>query len=127
MNSNWQVKKLSGVIGAEINGADLSSTSADDIAEIKQLLLDHMVIFFPAQSLSVDEHVALGKHFGELEGHPNLKNDSGHPELFELRAQQGGVADEWHSDITFQDQPALMSVLKMVKCPEVGGDTCGQT
>ena len=35
----------------------------------------------------------------------------------------GGIADEWHTDITYQDSPAIMSVLHMVKCPEIGGDT----
>jgi taurine dioxygenase len=33
------------------------------------------------------------------------------------------VADEWHTDLTFQENPALMSVLHMVTCPETGGDT----
>ena len=33
------------------------------------------------------------------------------------------LADEWHSDITFQPQPSVMSILNMVKCPAIGGDT----
>ena len=78
----------------------------------------------PDQHLTVDEHVAFGKHFGQLEGHPNLDNPfSGHPEIFELVATRGGVADEWHSDITFQEQPSVMAIHNMVKCPSVGGDT----
>ncbi|MDH3645113.1 MAG: TauD/TfdA family dioxygenase, partial [Gammaproteobacteria bacterium] len=79
--------------------------------------------FFPDQQISPEQHIAFGRHFGPLEGHPNLKNNSDHPELFELAASHGGVADEWHTDITFSPEPALMSVLHMVRCPEVGGDT----
>ncbi len=121
---NWQVERLAPALGAEIRGVDLASVSADDVARIRQLLNEHMVVFFPDQQISVEEHVALGRHFGELEGHPNLKNAfTDHPEIFELAATKGGVADEWHTDITFQDQPALMSILHMVKCPETGGDT----
>ncbi|MCB1647104.1 MAG: TauD/TfdA family dioxygenase, partial [Pseudomonadales bacterium] len=44
-------------------------------------------------------------------------------EIFQLVATEGGVADEWHSDITFQPQPSLMSILHMIRCPAVGGDT----
>ena len=33
------------------------------------------------------------------------------------------MADEWHSDLTFQGSPALMSVLHMKRCPFGGGDT----
>jgi taurine dioxygenase len=121
----WCVTRLSGALGAEITGLDLALATAADIESIQSLLLEHLVLFFPGQSLSKPEHIAFGRHFGELEGHPNLKdsNNVEFPELFELVATQGGVADEWHTDITFQENPALMSVLHMVKCPEVGGDT----
>jgi taurine dioxygenase len=74
--------------------------------------------------LTAAQHVAFGRHFGVLEGHPNLKNPfSDLPEIFELAASRGGVADEWHSDITFQSQPSVMAILNMVKCPTLGGDT----
>ncbi|MFP6808548.1 MAG: TauD/TfdA family dioxygenase [Pseudomonadales bacterium] len=120
----WQVNKLSGSLGAEITGVSLSSFSDEDITAIKSLLIEHKVIFFPGQDLSNDQHVALGKNFGPLEGHPNLAADSTlPPEIFQLKATNGGVADEWHSDITFQERPALMSILLMVTCPETGGDT----
>ena len=83
-----------------------------------------MVLFFPGQRITQDEHVEFGAKFGELEGHPNLKNKTvTHPKIFELAASTGGIADEWHTDITYQDSPAIMSVLHMVKCPEIGGDT----
>lgn len=120
----WEVKRLAGALGAEVRGVTLAGASSVDIAAIKALLLEHLVLFFPGQDIDVDSHVALGRHFGQLEGHPNLKNPhTQHPELFELAATSGGVADEWHTDITFQEQPALMSILNMVKCPETGGDT----
>ena len=121
---DWQVDRLAPALGAEIRGVDLAAPSAEDIADIKALLLENLVIFFPDQVISVDEHVELGRQFGPLEGHPNLKNPyTQHPELFELAASHGGVADEWHTDITFREEPALMSVLHMVKCPPSGGDT----
>jgi taurine dioxygenase len=121
---NWQVERLAPALGAEISGADLANAGAAEIERIRELLNEHMVIFFPGQEISVDEHVELGRQFGQLEGHPNLKNPfTQHPEMFELAATQGGVADEWHTDITFRDNPALMSILHMVKCPDTGGDT----
>ena len=120
----WQVKRLAGALGAEVRGFDIGTVGTDEITAIKQLLLDHLVLFFPDQHPDVDSHVSFGRHFGVLEGHPHLKNPyTQHPELFELVASNGGVADEWHTDITFQEEPALMSILHMVKCPETGGDT----
>lgn len=122
--AGWEVKRLAGQLGAEIYGPDISNPTDTDIAAIKQLLLEHLVIFLPDQSPTAEAHIAFGRHFGHLEGHPNLSSDSElPPEIFELRATEGGVADEWHTDLTFQEQPALMSILHMVKCPETGGDT----
>ena len=121
---NWQVKKLSGSIGAELTGNNLKEATATDVEFIRQQLLENLVVFFPGQHLDIDEHVKFGGYFGELEGHPNLKNPfTKHPQVFELAASEGGVADEWHTDITFQEEPALMSILNMLKCPAAGGDT----
>tara|TARA_B100000427_G_C15410679_1_gene551856 strand:- start:83 stop:958 length:876 start_codon:yes stop_codon:yes gene_type:complete len=120
-----EVSRLSAALGAEITNVDLAKVTDNEVDEIKSLLNEHKVIFFPGQKISMDEHVDFGSKFGELEGHPNLKknNSHSHPKVFELVASEGGIADEWHTDITFQDSPALMSVLHMVKCPEIGGDT----
>ena len=120
-----EVSRLSAALGAEITNVDLAKVTEAEVEEIRSLLNEHKVIFFPRQKISMDEHVDFGSKFGELEGHPNLKknNSHSHPKVFELVASEGGIADEWHTDITFQDQPALMSVLHMVKCPEIGGDT----
>ena len=126
MANQWDVRRLAGALGAEVRGLRLADADDGDIAEIKRLLVEHMVLFFPEQNMSMDEHVALGRPFGPLEGHPNLKdrNSQEHPEVFALTASQGGIADEWHTDLTFQAEPALMSILNMVKCPDTGGDTC---
>ena len=121
---NWQLKKLAGSLGAEIRGIELAQANAADIELIKQLLVENMVLFFPDQSPTVEEHTAFGRHFGPLEGHPNLaENSELPPEIFELRASAGGIADEWHTDLTCQDSPAQMSILHMVTCPAYGGDT----
>ncbi|MDE0943289.1 MAG: TauD/TfdA family dioxygenase [Alphaproteobacteria bacterium] len=124
-SNQWDVRRLAGALGAEVRGIKLAEADAGDIAEIKRLMNEHMVLFFPEQYLSQDEHVAFGKPFGQLEGHPNLdeRNDIQHPEIFQLQASQGGIADEWHTDLTFMENPALMSILNMKKCPESGGDT----
>jgi taurine dioxygenase len=122
--SDWQVTRLAGALGAEVRGPDISNPSEADYEALKALLLEHLVIFLPEQSPTPEAHVAFGRYFGHLEGHPHLSANSAlPPEIFELRATTGGVADEWHTDLTFQEQPALMSILNMVTCPETGGDT----
>ncbi len=121
---SWTVTRLAGSLGAEICGLDLTEAEPEDIAIIKTLLLQHLVLFFPGQRLDADAHIRFGRHFGTLESHPNLDSPfNRHPEIFELAASHGGLADEWHSDISFHAQPSIMSILNMIECPDVGGDT----
>ncbi len=119
-----RVTRVASALGAEVRGIRIADVDDDAAREIEKLLWQYQVLLFPGQQLSVDEHVAFGQHFGELAGHPHLKSpESDHEKIFELRASRGGVADEWHSDLTFMEQPSIYSILHMVKCPDVGGDT----
>jgi taurine dioxygenase len=124
-NDNLKVERLSGSLGAEVRGIRLDQAGPSDVDAIRALLLEHLVLFFPDQSFTPDTHIAFGRLFGELEAHPNLSFDAARPEFFELHAVggEGAIADEWHSDLTCQDQPSVMAILHMVKAPAVGGDT----
>ena len=118
------VLRLTAALGAEVRGLALAEPTPDVIATVNALLLEHKVLFFPGQHLTIDQHVALGHRFGELESHPNLKNPfTERTDIFELAASHGGIADEWHTDLTFQASPSKMSILNMIRLPEVGGDT----
>lgn len=124
MKNQPEVIRLTAALGAQVHGIALQQIGPTEVELVRKLLNEHMVLFFPAQHLDQQAHVALGRHFGRLEGHPNLNNPvAEYPEIFQLTASQGGIADEWHSDLTFQAQPSIMSILNMLKCPSVGGDT----
>jgi len=116
--------RIASALGAEVRGIRIADVDEDAAREIEKLLWQHQVLFFPDQHPSIDEHVAFGQHFGELAGHPHLPNpESDNEKIFELYGSRGGVADEWHSDLTFKEQPSIYSILQMIECPEMGGDT----
>jgi taurine dioxygenase len=124
LTSSLKVTRVSKALGAEVRGFDLAEVDTGLSGEIEQLLWEHQVLFFPDQRPTPEVHVAFGAHFGRLEGHPHLKSpELGSDKIFELRASGGGVADEWHSDLTFQKEPSIYAILHMVACPEIGGDT----
>lgn len=120
----WTVRRLCPALGAEVRGVDLAIAASDELDLVGELLTAHHVLFLPGQELDVERHVEIGRHFGPLASHPNLANPfTDHAEVFELAASAGGVADEWHTDLTFLPEPAVLSILRMVTCPDLGGDT----
>ena len=122
-SNQYQVSKVSPSLGAEVRGISLAQAGADVVKEIMDLLHEHLVLFFPGQHMTTEQHIEFGRYFGHIEGHPNVKNLTPYPEILELKGSRGGVADEWHSDLTFQSEPSILSILRVVTCPEVGGDT----
>ena len=113
-------------IGAEISGIDLASEITDDeIAAIRQALLDYKVLFFRDQNITTEQHLAFGRRFGELEVHPFAINKPDHPEVLAIThdADHPGRENNWHSDVTWRLEPSLGSILRCIECPPVGGDT----
>ena len=62
-----EIKLLSGALGAEIKGIDLTDVSNENFTKINNLLLEHKVIFFRDQPITQDQQVALAEKFGPLE------------------------------------------------------------
>jgi alpha-ketoglutarate-dependent taurine dioxygenase len=62
----FQVRPISGAIGAEIHGVDIAQPLEDKvIAEIREAFLEYLVIFFRDQKLTPEQQVAFARHFGE--------------------------------------------------------------
>lgn len=121
------VKPISGAMGAEIEGVDLSQElDAATFAEIKKAFNDYCVVFFRDQELTPEDQKAFARRFGELTVHPFVKSLDGHPEIVPIikekedRANFGGG---WHTDVSFMEKPALGSMLYALEVPEFGGDT----
>ena len=123
------VRPLTPVIGAEIEGVDLSGElSNHQFAEIRRAFLEHHVILFRDQRLSAEDHKAFGRRFGKLHVHPLQKLKPGDHERLEVRASQNSkfVAGEgWHTDVTCEAEPIMGSMLYIEETPSLGygGDT----
>ena len=90
------IRRLSGSLGAEVTGIEIAKAGPAEAHRLRELLLEHLVLFLPGQHLDPDQHVAFGRLFGKLESHPNLDLRSERPEFFQLHARGGvgGIADE---------------------------------
>ena len=122
-----EVRRAAGALGAEIGGVNLAGPLGDGIvSEIRQALLDHLVIFFRGQKLTPQEQLAFAQRFGQPMEYPQLK---GLPEcplvtpVIKLEHERVNFGGIWHSDTTYLERPPMASMLYAVELPPFGGDT----
>lgn len=128
MSTAIEVKPISGALGAEVTGVNIGGELTNqEFGTIHQAFLDHHVIFFRDQSdLSPDSQKAFARRFGTLNVHPYVSGMTEHPELMEIIKEPEdklNFGGGWHSDMSFQEKPALGSVLYALEVPPYGGDT----
>ena len=127
--TNVRITPLTPVIGGEIEGINLATPISDAEASfIRQALLDHHVVFFRNQDLNHDQHNAVGNLVGELVKVPFVENVPCHPEIFEIiklpeECDVYNFGGNWHTDMTYMQEPALVSTLYGAEVPASGGDT----
>lgn len=120
------VRPLSGALGAEIGGVDLGHLDDAGFAQIHRALLDHQVIVFRDQDLSIEAQKAFARRFGPLYVHPYLTALPEHPEVVEIVKQPGpqkNFGGSWHADLTYLECPTMGAVLYALDVPPYGGDT----
>ena len=122
-----EIKLLSGALGAEIVGIDLTDISDENFKKINNLLLEHKVIFFRDQPITKEQQIALAEKFGPLETHAYVKGLDNYPEIVRIikgKEEKNQWGENWHSDVSYNSKPTKAVILKSIKIPPVGGDTC---
>jgi taurine dioxygenase len=122
-----RVAPLSPHVGAEIAGVDLARPIADDIfAEIRRAFGQHGVVFFHDQHLSPEQHIAFAERFAAIDINRFFTAVPGYPMIAEVRKepdQTRNIGGGWHTDHSYDEIPALGSMLYAREVPQSGGDT----
>lgn len=121
------ITPISGALGAEIAGIDLSGElSNSDAAEVHDAFLAHRVLFFRDQKLTPPEFVRFANLFGEPDIYPFIKGLPDTPEVIDIIKTEDDTKNfggSWHSDTSYMEHPALGTTLYALKVPKAGGDT----
>lgn len=134
-----QVEKLSPHIGAEVKGIDLSQEqSAETMAELKRLWLEHIVLLFRDQTLDQEAQLRATTFFGEIGilARPAKDYPAGYAKLLpnvmlisnirENGEPIGALPDGemmFHHDMLHAELPHKGTLLYSVEIPSHGGET----
>ena len=128
-----RVERASRALGARVRGVDLGGPLDEEaFASVRDALNRHSVLVFPDQEVEPPAQVEFSGRFGRLKHHVLKENLlPGLPEVYVLTnmTSQNEVKPRpyagayWHTDLSYEPEPAFGSVMYAVEVPEVGGDT----
>ena len=134
------ITPLHPAIGAEIRGVDLrSEIDPETFQTIHDAWMDNLVVVFPNQPITDEEHVAFTRYFGEPEiFHQSIIRSRAMREIFRVSnvdddgvlmppshptVQQVSLAQLWHTDSSYRAMPCVGSLLHGVEISRTGGET----
>ncbi|MEE4538612.1 MAG: TauD/TfdA family dioxygenase [Erythrobacter sp.] len=112
--------------GVAINGVSLASCSADELQAVKQAIYEHGVAVFREQDFTPEDHIAFAKKWGGIDCNSYFPLNAEHPEIALVRKEADQVTNiggAWHTDHSYDQVPAMGSILVARELPPIGGDT----
>jgi taurine dioxygenase len=95
------------------------------VAEIRRALGEYGVVIFRDQQLTPEAHIAFALFWRDRR-QPLFRRVPGFPLIAEAHKepeQQRKIGNGWHTDRSYDEAPALGSMLYAREAPRTGGDT----
>lgn len=135
---NIDVRPTGAAAGAEILGVDLGEgLDAARFAVVQAALDEYGVVILRDQKITPEQQIAFSRHFGELELNFNAKRFgiAGSPEIYVIsNVVESGRAigtrragETWHTDMSYAERPAKVTMLYAVEVPTLHGLALGDT
>ena len=115
-----------GAVGAFVKGVDLRSFDDAALGEMREAFAAHSVLFFRDQTLSEEEHIDLAERWGEININRFFATVPDYPQIAQVLKepdQKINIGGNWHTDHSYDQIPALGSMLYAIETPPIGGDT----
>lgn len=112
--------------GAEITGVDIRSLSDNEFAAITTAFTEYGLVFFRDQTITEEDHIAFARRFGNINVNRFFAANNTYPEIAMVTKepdQTANIGGGWHTDHTYDVEPAMGSILVARELPSQGGDT----
>ena len=127
MGQRIDARPVSGALGVEIHGVDLGAEMDNStMATVREVFFEHGVVFFMNQDLTPEQHLTFARRFGGIDVNKFFEPVDGYPEIAQVRKEPSDTANiggGWHTDHSYDEDPAMGSMLYARELPERGGDT----
>ena len=114
-------------VGAFVSGIDLANSLSDNmVGELRNALGEHGVLFFRDQNISPEAHMTFAEKFAPINVNRFIAHVDGYPKITQVLKepdQKKNIGGGWHTDHTYDTEPAMGSILLARETPKHGGDT----
>ena len=121
-----ETRPLAPACGVEIRGVQLAKADDALLDGIRQAVYEHGVALLRDQQLAPEQHIAFAKAWGGIDLNAYFPLDAAYPEIALVRKradQQTNIGGAWHTDHSYDQIPAMGSILVARILPPSGGDT----
>lgn len=121
-----EMHPLAAHVGVEAHGVDLNTIDDAGFDALRRAVADHGVLFVRDQTLTPEQHIAFARRWGPIDVNKYFPANGGYPEIAEVRKtenQQTNIGGGWHTDHSYDQVPAMGSILLARETPPAGGDT----
>ena len=121
-----KVVPMQGGCGAEVQGLDLKDLTGSEVDAIVAAQAQHGVVFFHDQSMTPAEQLRVARRFGDVNVNRFFTPVPSQPEVALVLKEprhETNIGGGWHTDHSYDDIPALGSMLHAKEVPTSGGDT----
>ena len=135
-----KARPLNPALGAEVTGIDMRKPlDAETSRELHDAWMQYLLVVFPGQDVTDEEHVAFTRHLGEPEiFHQQIIKSKRVREIFRVSnvdddgtlmphdhptVRQLSLAQSWHTDSSYRTVPCTGALLHGVETSHTGGET----
>ena len=121
-----QARPLNGPFGIEFLDIDVNQLTDAQLACIQSAQNEHGVVFIRNQVLTPEQHIDFANRWGEIvinRFFPKTESDDRIAVVSKTPQQQQVVGEQWHTDHSYDQAPAMGSILYAKTVPTQGGNT----
>jgi len=120
------LQPASTAVGVICTGVQINKLSDGEFEAVKEAFFDHGVIFFLDQDLTPEDHIAFAERWAEIDINRFFSPVPGYPQIAQVLKepdQTRNIGGGWHTDHSYDQVPAMGSILRAIELPGTGGDT----
>ena len=126
-NNNLLITPTDHGVGAFVENIELTKNLSGAATDrLRSALGKYGVLFFRDQFISSQEHIAFAKKFASINTNRFFPKVEGYPQIALVLKEPDetiNIGGGWHTDHTYDREPAMGSILVAREVPSKGGDT----